>query len=510
MARREATSLLIGYGVRCAARATPGKIALTDLAGGRRSYAELDDRARRIGVMARDGYGLAKGDRVALIAANRLEYAECVIGLADAGIGVVTVNPASTPDELAYILNHSDARLVIAETAVVDRLKTVVAGDVPLLVVGAVLDAQLERVAPDVRHIDAEETDVFAISYTSGTTGKPKGVLLPHRARTSMFLLALAGTYGAHTPAMRALTVSPYFNGGGLAHLLAPLYFGGSVQVISGFDAEVVLAALGDGVTFTALVPTQLTAMLDVRSWGELPALEALVTNSSAAPQQLKEQLVERLGPNRLYDSYGSTECGVTSVLRPEQILAKPRSIGRPVPGAMLTLLNEAGEEVANGDVGELACRMPWLFSGYLHESGGPFGNGANAWCRTGDLATRDEEGFYFVAGRKKQVIITGGQNVFPVEVENAMVRHPAIREVAVVGVSDAYWGEAVSAAYTLRQGVNAVSAADLRDFLRSKVTGYKVPKHFVNVDVLPKNATGKIVHREVQQAVTQHLANLK
>ena len=145
-----------------------------------------------------------------------------------------------------------------------------------------------------------------------------------------------------------------------------------------------------------------------------------------------------------------------------------------------------------------------------MHESAGPFGNGTEAWCRTGDLATRDEEGFYFVSGRKKQVIITGGQNVFPAEVENAIARHPAIREVAVVGVSDAYWGEAVSAAYTLHEGVDDVSAADLRDFLRSKVTGYKVPKHFVNVEVLPKNATGKIVHREVRQAVTQHLADLK
>ena len=510
MTRRETTSLLIGYGVRCAARATPAKVALTDLAGKRRTYAELDDRARRIGVMARHGYGLAKGDRVALIAPNRLEYAECVMGLADAGIGVVTVNPASTTDELGYVLNHSDARLAIADAAVVDRLKTVVADDVPVLAMGGALDAELERAASDARCIDAEETDVFAISYTSGTTGKPKGVLLSHRARTSMFLLALAATYGAHTPSMRALTVSPYFNGGGLAHLLAPLFFGGSVQVIARFDAEVVLTALRDGVTFTALVPTQLTAMLDVQPWGDMPALKALVTNSSAAPQQLKERLIERLGPNRLYDSYGSTECGVTSVLRPEQTLAKPRSIGRPVPGAMMTLLNEAGEEVANGDVGELACRMPWLFSGYLHERGGPFGDGAQAWCRTGDLATRDEDGFYFVAGRKKQVIITGGQNVFPVEVENAMARHPAIREVAVVGISDADGGEAVSAAYTLQQGVNEVSAADLRDFLRSKVTGYKVPKHFVNVDALPKNATGKIVHREVQQAVTQYLASLE
>ncbi len=510
MTQRDAAALLIGYGVRCAARATPDKVALTDLAGNRRTHAELDDRARRIGVMARDGYGLARGDRVVLAAPNRLEYAECVMGLADAGIAVVTVNPASTPDELEYILNHSSARLVLADAAVVDKLQTVVAGDVPVLDMGDPLGKQLDRVAADVRCIDAEETDVFAISYTSGTTGEPKGVLLSHRARTSMFLLAIAATYGTHTPAIRALTVSPYFNGGGLAHLLAPLYFGGSVQVVSRFDAAVVVEALKDGTTFAALVPTQLTAMLDVHGWGDMPALAALVTNSAAAPQRLKEQLIERLGPNRLYDSYGSTECGVTSVLRPDQMLVKPRSIGRPVPGAMMTLLNEAGEEVESGEVGELACRMPWLFSGYLHESDGPFGGEAGGWCRTGDLATRDEDGFYFVAGRKKQVIITGGQNVFPAEVENAIARHPAIREVAVVGVSDAYWGEAVSAAYTLHQGVDDVSAADLRDFLRSKVTGYKVPKHFVNVKVLPKNATGKILHREVQQAVTQHLASLK
>ena len=363
MTQRDAAALLIGYGVRCAARATPGKVALTDLAGNRRTYAELDDRARRIGVMARDGFGLARGDRVALVAPNRIDYAECVMGLADAGIGVVTVNPDSTADELAYVLNHSAARLVLADAAIVDKLRTVVANEVPVLGMDESLSAQLGKVASGVRYIDAEETDVFAVSYTSGTTGKPKGVLLSHRARTSMFLLAIAATYGTHTPGIRALTVSPYFNGGGLAHLLAPLYFGGSVQVVAGFDAAVVLAALEEEITFAALVPTQLTAMLDVHAWGDMPKLAALVTNSAAAPQQLKERLIERLGPNRLYDSYGSTECGVTSVLRPDQILARPRSIGRPVPGAMMTVLNEAGEEVENGEVGELACRMPWLFS---------------------------------------------------------------------------------------------------------------------------------------------------
>lgn len=496
MTSLNAPALLIGYGMRCAARRTPDKIALSDLDGNHRSYKALVDRIGRIGTAVRDGFHLAKGDRVALIAPNVIEYAECTLGLAEAGLAVVTLNPGSTDHEIRYILDHARAKLALCHDSVGDGVRAVT--DVPVVTIGTELDALVARAAPSGPWNDVRADDIFCISYTSGTTGKPKGVMLSHRARSYMFALGLAGSYGAHTPDTRALAISPFFNGGGLAHLLAPLYFGGSSVVAGRFEPERTRAALATDISFAAFVPTQLTAMLDLGPWPAMPRLDTLVTNSSAAPHALKERLTETIAPARLFDSYGSTECGMVAGVGPANMLERPGTIGRPIPGAQVRLTDPAGADVAAGEIGEVACRSPWLFSGYLDDPAATAAAVKDGWCLTGDLARFDDDGFLFAAGRSKQVIISGGQNVFPAEIENALADHPAIREVAVVGVPHSYWGEAVTAAYSLKPNVAPPSGDDLKQFLKQRLSGYKVPKQFTELPDLPKNATGKIQHSRV------------
>lgn len=501
-AQISAPQLLIGHGARCAGHSVPHKLALYDTSGTQRTFGQLTDRMRRLGILARDHFCLEKGVRAALIAPNCIDYAEVVMGLADAGITVVTVNPESTIPELEYIFANSDTQLVMTHPGCLDKVQASVTADIKLLELGESLEDALAKVNDCEAYIDADAEDIFCISYTSGTTGKPKGVQLSHRGRSTMFMLALAGSYGTHTPDIHALAVSPFFNGGGLAHLLGPLFFGGTVGIAGKFSADTALRLLQNHITFAALAPTQLTAMLETGSWGNLPALRALVTNSSASSKALKERLIDQVGEGRLYDSYGSTESGVTAILHPADLMHKAGSIGRPVPGARMGVFDIGNRQVKPGESGELACQVPWLFSGYLNDPLASESVLRDGWYATGDLAYVDADGFFHIVGRKKQVIITGGQNVFPLEVENAILEHPSISEVAVVGVPDDYWGEAVTAAYNTRPGTAAEPEENLRNFVKAKLTGYKVPKRFIKMDDLPKNGTGKIQHSEILQRI--------
>lgn len=495
--------MTIGAGIRTIARHFPDQLALRDAAE-ERNYGALRARINRFSHLARAVLAPAPGDRVALVGRNSITWVEALCGIAEAGRIVVPINPAATTGEIAAILADAEVRGVIVEAALADKLATAeLARDgVAVSTMGARLEKQLADAADGDPRESPHEDSIFCMPYTSGTTGKPKAVMLSHRARVQHMLVGMIAAWGAHRAGVRALASSPFFNGGGIVQALAPLMVGGSCRILPRFDAEQALDAIQkDRLQIAGFVPTQFQALLRLGAdfeRADLSSLRAVVNGSAALPFAVKQQLVERLGPDRLFDSYGATETGNVACLPPEDQLRKPGAVGRISPFVEVEIRDAEGVPLARGEAGELWVRSPWLFSGYWNRPQETAETLREGWCGVGDIGRIDEEGYLHLVDRRKNTIITGGQNVYPREVEDVLRLHPAVMEVAVVGVPDPYWGEAIVAVVQLRAGASA-DPAQLKAHCAARLTGYKVPKHFHFWDAIPMNDTGKILHRAVR-----------
>lgn len=497
----------VAYGLRSAARRTPAKPALVNLTTGEtRSCVQLARNLCRTR-NALEAMALPRGARVAIVAANRLDYLETVAGIADAGLVAVTINPALHEREIAAILAHCGAQLVLADGPSRERLPA--QRDVARV---ESLDSEwMQRTAraSDTGHATAaDERDVFAICYTSGTTGQPKGVMLSHRARVLMMLYGMAGGYGVHNPACRAFASSPFATGGGLAHLLAPVFFGGTTYFCEKFSATAFLDAVpAHHLNYASLVPTQIHAILEADGAGgggcPLGSLRVLVSNAAPLPQATKYRLIERLPQARLFDSYGATELGMVAHLRPEEMLSREHCVGLAAPGVELRVVDEEGRDVPPGDVGQIAVRSPWLFTGYLDDPAATAQAWIGDWCSVGDLGRQDAEGYLYLVDRLHNVINSGGQNIYASEVEQVLYAHPAVAEAAVVGVPHPYWGEAVNAVVRLRGGAS-VSAAQLVEHCAAHLARFKLPKRVEFWDELPQSAAGKVLHREIRERLSR------
>ncbi|MFC3228669.1 class I adenylate-forming enzyme family protein [Marinibaculum pumilum] len=496
--------LTIASGIIAAAERTPDKIALQE--GERRlAYRQLAARIHQVGQAAIADPGLRPGDRAALVAGNCLEYAEIVAGLSAAGIAVATVNPRQTAAEIAYIIADCGARLVIADGPRAELLADL---DLPSvekrLVIGPELDAWRDRAAARDPGIDVQEWDAFAIPYTSGTTGKPKGVVLSHRSRVTTFF-AMAAEYGCYGPDERYLALAPLFHGAGFAFAHAALYFGGFCEVLPAYEPVLVLRRLGEnGLGGTFMVPTHFHAMfaLEPKLLERYRGLDlkAIVSNAAPLPQATKERIVDYFGPGLLHETYGSTEGGIVTNLRPADQLRKVQCVGQAFPMTRIRLLDDDGAGVADGEVGELFSNGPTLFNGYFgmpEETEAAFRDG---WFSAGDMARMDEEGFFYLVDRKKDMIISGGVNIYPREIEEVLFRCPGLRDVAVIGRPDDYWGEAVAAIVVADPDAPADAAAIL-DFSAQHLAPHKRPKSVAFIDVLPRNAAGKVLKRDLRAA---------
>jgi acyl-CoA synthetase (AMP-forming)/AMP-acid ligase II len=343
--------------------------------------------------------------------------------------------------------------------------------------------------------------------YTSGTTGRPKGAIRNHGGNT-LIALATALEMG-FTRDDTALLVMP------LCHANS-LYFGstfihlGATCVIDdrrSFDPEALLRTLAeDRVTFTSLVPTHYIMLLalpdEVKRRHDLSAVGKLMISSAPARQETKRAIMELFPNGKLYELYGSTEAGWVTLLRPQEQLRKLGSVGREWAGSgAIRLLDERRREVPDGDVGELFSRTSYVFDGYWQnpEKTGEAMDGE--WCSVGDMARRDEEGFIWLVDRKSNMIISGGENVYPSEVEGVLAQHPTVRDVAVIGVPHEKWGETAKAVVVLHHEASA-SESELRDWCRQRLAGFKCPAEvaFINEQDMPRTATGKILHRVLRQ----------
>ncbi|WP_304189862.1 class I adenylate-forming enzyme family protein [Phenylobacterium aquaticum] len=488
--------LTLSSGLRAAAGRDPAKTALI-LGEARRTYGQVVANVNRTANMLL-GLGLAAGEHAAIVSPNSMEYLEIAAGVSDIGAALATLNPKLTPGELADICNDAQARLLFVHReceASIDpaRLETVrriiwLDSDYPALMAQA-----SDAFSPPA----IDEWATFAIPYTSGTTGKPKGVMLPHRSRTLGFL-AYASEYGIYSPDDHFLAISPMCHGAGLAYAFASIFMGGTTEIMTRFEPEAVLEAIHAGaVTGVFTVPTHYHAMfgLEPATLERLRGnrLRGIVANAAPLSQPMKEQIVDYFGAGLLNETYGSTEAGVVTNLRPADQLRKTRCVGQPIMGTLLRLLDDEGREVAPGEVGELHSTSPYLFNGYWNKPDQTAEAFRDGFVSVGDMAVRDEEGFVYIVDRKKDMVITGGMNVYPREIETLLDQHAAVDECAVIGVEDPRWGEQL-VAYVVAAPGASVSTEALAAYCVEHLAPYKRPKAFRPIDALPRNANGKVL----------------
>jgi fatty-acyl-CoA synthase len=491
------------------ARLTPGKTALVDLASGHRlAYAELDDRARRCARLFRETLGLAKGERVAILAGNRVEFLDAFFGTAKAGTVLVPLSTRLTPREMAFILEDSGARALVYGAGFEDAVRELRAPGR----LAVALDEPLED--GDVRFEDALAAlpasewsrercgpeDVYALLYTSGTTGKPKGVMIPHR------MVSWNGLNTACAWQLREDDVSsiftPLYHAGGLGAFLTPIVaIGGTIVLHRGFDAaEVWRAVERERCTVVLGVPTIFKLLMEAPEFAtaELSHVRWFISGGAPLPVYIAQAYQARGVVFK--QGYGLTEVGVNCFsMTVEESVRKLGSIGKPLPFTEARLVDGAGHEVPVGEVGELLLRGPHLSLGYWRN---PEATAAaldgDGFFHTGDLARRDAEGFFTIAGRAKDMFISGGVNVYPAEIEGELVLHPQVHDAAVVGVPDPTWGE-TGVAFVV-PGAPAPSGEALVAFLEERLARYKIPRRFVFVDALPRTAYGKVVKGELRE----------
>ena len=479
----------------------PDRIALVDRARGtRQTYAEFDAACDRWAALLRQK-GIGPGQRVAVVAGNRHEVAELFFGCSRVGAALVPLNWRLAPAELNAILKHSQSSLVVGESRFLESIeKTMDAGAIPpWLDLDLEAPMQLAQATSGEADVETAADDAVLILYTSGSTGQPKGVIIPHRQILYNAIATTTAWELSHTDIAPVST--PFFHTGGWNVFATPLWYrGGTVVLFDQFDPASFLDGLAEeNCTVALTVPTQLVMMHGSKAWGrELPALRFFISGGAPCPPSLMEKV--RAAGYTLREGYGLTECGPNCfAMSSEESLTSPGKVGRPVPFLEMRLMKDDGSEAALSEPGELQLRGPQMFSGYLHDAertGDALSD--DGWLRTGDLAMRDETGLYSICGRKKEMYISGGENVYPGEVESALASHPAIAEVVVVGAPHQLWGETGCAFVVVRSSSQEISGDEIIAFARQHLAGYKVPRNIFIVADLPRLGSGKPDRREL------------
>ncbi len=516
--------LTVAEAVQAHARLQPDKIGARD---SRRAltFAQWHERASRLanGLLA---LGLVKGDRVALLAYNCVEWMEMYVALARAGLVAVPINFRLTAPEIAYIASHCEARAFIVQGELLDRVDSIraelaieahayVSIGAPAASGWRDYEALIEAAGTDTPAQAVGPADTCALMYTSGTTGRPKGAIRSHEGNT-LIALATAVEMG-FTRHDTALLVMPMCHANSLYFSHTFMHLGATCVIDDrkSFDPESLLATLArEKVTFTSLVPTHYIMMLGLpeatKAKYDVAAVEKLMISSAPARKDTKLAILEHFRNGHLYELYGSTEAGWVTLLRPEEQIDQLGSVGREWAGSgAIRMLDAGGREVPDGEVGELHSRTPYVFDGYWKDPQKTAECLRGDWCSVGDMARRGAGGYITLVDRKSNMIISGGENIYPSEVESILGAHPAIKDVAVIGVPHDKWGEAVQAVVVLHAGHEA-TPTDLLDWCRSRIAGYKRPQAVVfmaDVD-MPRTATGKILHRVLRDRMAAQAVN--
>jgi fatty-acyl-CoA synthase len=467
------------------ARLRPDAIALVSADTGTRiTRAELADRSARLAVSLATAHGVERGDRVAVLAHNDVRSFELLVACSRLGAALAPLNVRLADDELEAVLGRCAPKVLFVDEAH--------AGRAPACgVVRSALDTPMAPSTGASSPVAGMLDDALVILFTSGTTGKPKGAMLTQRSiAANAESTRLAWELGEQDV---ALVDAPLFHTGGLNVLATPLFYaGGTVIVAPRFDAVSSAETLvREGCTVAFGVPTMIERLL-AAGVVDRSRVRLYVTGGAPCPRTLLDAFAEK-GAS-LVQGFGMTECG-PNCFRPRADAA-PGSIGEPTFGLEGRLVGDDGRDVAPGDAGELLLRGPHVFAGYFRdEPATRAALDADGWLHTGDLLRATAEG-WFVAGRKKEMFISGGENVYPAEVETAFTLHASVAEAAVVSVADPKWGEAGVAYVLPRAGAPEPSPDALRAFLRERIAAYKVPRIIHVERELPRTASGKIDKR--------------
>jgi acyl-CoA synthetase (AMP-forming)/AMP-acid ligase II len=476
------------------------------------TYAALDMRANQV-AQGLIGLGQKPGARVGYLGKNVDRYFEVLLGAFKARAVIVGVNWRLAVPEIAYVLNDAGCEVLFVarefypavEKALPDcpKLKTIIAMDGGHATWRSYEEWRDAQPARDPHIPIADDDDVIQL-YTSGTTGHPKGVMLTNANYLAIFKISNELAFGDYNASDTVLIAMPFFHVAGVNIGLLSLAQGARGVVLGDIDPQRILALIETKrINHAFLVPAVILLLMQQPNARETDFSSLRTVSYGASP--IAEELL-RIAKSvmgcQFVQLYGLTETtGGGTCLRPEDhdpALGKLRSCGRPSPGHEVRVIDAAGRALGPKEVGEIQIRAADVMKGYWNKPEASAKALEGGWFRTGDAGYFDEDGYLYIHDRVKDMIVSGGENIYPAEVENAIFGHPAVADVAVIGVPDEKWGEAVKAIVVRKPGV-AVSASELMAYARGRIAGYKLPKSVDFVDALPRNPTGKILRRELR-----------
>ncbi|HOX27974.1 MAG TPA: long-chain fatty acid--CoA ligase [bacterium] len=470
------------------------------------TYSEMDRFANRV-ANGLASLGAKKGDHVCLLLTNIPEFIYCMYGTTKSGMVFIPINPALQADEVLYILNNCEAKYLVVEGSHLELIRSIrdkceYLKDV--LVVGKeiskdelMFSEMMSSTSDDPPSVKVVNDDVASIIYTSGTTGRPKGAMLTHG--NYMFDASAIVKRAQMTENDRFMCILPLFHvNGQVATTLAPLYAGGSMVLVHRFSASTFFQTVDKfKPTAFSAVPTIYAMLLNTPGTEQydLKSLRFCICGAAPMPVEVFKNFEKKFNASIL-EGYGLSEGTCASSVNPLE-KKKIGSIGTPLEGQDMKIVDANEKELPPGETGEIVVKGPNVMVGYYKNPEATAATIVNEWLHTGDLGHIDEDGFFYIVGRKKEMIIRGGENIYPKEIEEVLYQHADVVEAAVCGVPDKFYGEEVKAFIQLRPG-SAKSEKDYLDYCFSKLARYKCPKSVAFVDEMPKTATGKIQKRKL------------
>ena len=475
------------------------------------TYETLNQRALHLAGWLQ-GQGISHDDKVAFLMKNSLEYYEIFFGVALSGGVGVPLNFRLSPNEIVYNVTNSDSQILVIDEEFVDMVASI-RHQLPLVrEIVVITDKEISagwkysaifETPFAYKEVFINDNDDCMIMYTSGTTGRPKGAILSHKnlvANTQNIT-----SVSTLTGESRQIIVAPLFHIAAIGTSLGSFLVKGTVFVQRQFDPVTILETMQkEKITQIFLVPAMWRAILSVPNIGsyDLSSMESCALGADKAPASLKEAILKTFTNAKLAESFGQTEMSpVTTHLKGDDAIRKSSSVGKPIMNVEVRIVDEQMNDVPIGEVGEIVYRGPTMMKGYYKLPEATEEAFRGGWFHSGDLVMMDDEGFVYVMDRKKDMIISGGENIYPAEIEAVLSGHEGIMEVAVVGVPDEKWGESVKA-YVVLKPSYTLTDQDVIKYCREHLASYKRPKIVEFIDILPRNASGKILKHTLRETI--------